>query len=66
MEHDVALYTGCRLDKAMVWASDSCFGVGRMVAGGPSLAKTKPFCADRGTPTFLVRCCADGRSQRWV
>ena len=64
---DVARNTGCKLEGAVVWTGDQCFG-GFMVAGGSSDKHRKrgyivePTCKPASTKRFSVRCCADTRA----
>lgn len=60
---DVAMGTGCGLDRKMVWSCDECTG-GYYVAPGSSRLAVGPNCKTASSfDTYDARCCADNPAQ---
>ena len=61
LQADVALNTGCGLNRKAVWTSDRCNG-GFVVAAGSSLEPIHVCKPASDTNTYAARCCADTQS----
>ena len=59
LEGGVAANTGCGLDGAFVWTSDSC-GAGSFLVTDGSFTGRMPECRKTSTQTASIRCCLDG------